>query len=177
MVPPWQPWPLTLACSDDCRSPECLRAVLKQFDVATNPRYAPNQMGLGETFCNIFVWDATRALECEVPHWCGNNGESLPVGKGKELSAAGMIGWLRVFGSDNGWREVPLASARDRANGGFPVVVTWENPSPSKSSHVAMLLPDADGQARIAQAGGSCFFDEPLERGFGRLKVVAFTHD
>jgi len=136
-----------------------------------------NQQGHGETYCNVYVWDATRALECEIPHWCGNNGEALGVGKGHELNAAGVIGWLEVFGSDHGWRRVELASARERANNGFPVVATWRNPSDSKPSHVAMMLPDADGQCRIAQAGGSNFFDDPIERGFGRLKVQCWTHD
>jgi hypothetical protein len=176
-TPPWQPYPIALACSSDCRSPECLRAVLKQFDVGANPRYLPNQQGYGETYCNVYLWDATRALECEIPHWCGDNGEPLQVGKGRELSAAGVIGWLRTFGSANGWREVPLESARDCANRGLPAVATWLNPSPGKPSHVAMLLPDADGQCRIAQAGAACFFDDPLERGFGRLKVACWVHD
>lgn len=174
-VPPWQPAQISLASSEDCRSPECLRACVKQFDAANSLRYTRNQMGLDETFCNVFCWDCTRALECEIPHWCGDRGESLGVGKGRELSAAGMIGWLGMWGAEHGWwLAAGLSEAQPYADKGWPVVVSWLNPH--GTSHVAMLLPSAEGQHHIAQAGAMNFYDEPIGLGFGRLPVQCWVH-
>jgi hypothetical protein len=168
----WEPYPLRLACSHDCRSQQCLGLVLAQFDVEKNARYRPEADG--RTWCNLYVWDATRALECEVPHWVSTTGAPCRVGAGRELSAAGVIGWLRVFGAEHGWQLLTDPSeAAAHAEAGRPVVVTWEAPA-SRSSHVAMLMPPADGELRIAQAGAQCLFDVPLARGFGGVRPLQF---
>lgn len=178
---PWLPAPLVFACSSDCRSPEALRQVLEQFHVETDERYRPGSFGCPGTRCNFFVWDATRALECEVPHWIDSCGRSVKPGAAgaHELSAAGQIGWLRVYGSDHGWQPVSAPEARALANQGRPVVAAWENPLTEKPSHVAMLLPTPAGEPepRIAQAGASNLFDVPLSRGFGALRVLFWAHD
>jgi hypothetical protein len=178
---PWLPYPLVLACSADCRSPECLRQTLAQFDVEHDERYQPGSFSCPGTRCNIFLWDCTRALECEIPHWVGARGACVPPGTAgaRELSAAGMIGWLKVFGSDHGWYVVAATSARMIANGGRPCVATWENPDREHPSHVAMLLPtpDIDPHPRIAQAGLSNLYDVPLPRGFAALQVQFWAHE
>jgi hypothetical protein len=172
---------LVLACSDDCRSPEALRQTLAQFNVEHDERYQPNLFGCPGTRCNIFLWDATRALEAEVPHWVDNCGRPVKPGSAgaHELSAAGVIGWLRAFGAESGWQPVSAPEARALANQGRPVAVVWENPDHGRSSHVAMLLPTPEGERapRIAQAGAANLFDVPLPRGFGELKVEYFAHD
>lgn len=178
---PWLPVPLVLACSDDCRSAECLRQVLAQFHVEEDERYRPNAFGCPGTRCNIFVWDATRALEAEVPHWVDTCGRSVRPGSrgARELSAAGQIGWLRVFGLEHGWQPVSTSDARALANQGRPVIATWTNPLDTKPSHVAMVLPTpaAEDEPRIAQAGALNAFDVPLSRGFGALRVEYWAHD
>ena len=181
-TPPWLPAPLALACSDDCRSPECLRQTLAQFHVETDERYQPGSFGCPGTRCNFLTWDATRAMECEIPHWVDNSGTGVKHHSrgAHELSAAGTIGWLRVFGSDHGWQSVSSPEARALANKGRPVVATFENPDPALSSHVAMLLPTSESETepRIAQAGAANLFDVPLSRGFGRGKRIEFwAHD
>jgi hypothetical protein len=180
-IAPWLPVNLDLACSADCRSPECLRRVLNQFDLVNGERYKPGTFKCSGTRCNIFVWDATRALECEIPHWVDNNGCTVrPAAPGShELSALGQIGWLRVFGDEYGWHKITLPEGRLLANKGCPVVVTWTNPNENQSSHVAMLLPTPNNEPipHIAQAGRDNFFDGPITRGFGRLKVEVWTHD
>ena len=174
----WEPWPLTLACSSDCRSPDCLRACVGQFDVEHNPRYRRDE--LGHTYCNCALWDFTRALECEIPHWVSGTGAPVPVGKGRELTAPGMIMWLRVYGDEYGWKSLTDPSeAMAHAAAGRPVVVAWENPKITGTgqrapSHVAIMLPPVDGQARIAQAGADNFFDGPVERGFGKLRDLLY---
>lgn len=178
---PWLPVPLVIACSDDCRSPECLRQVLAQFHVEEDERYKPHAFGCPGTRCNIFVWDATRALEAEVPHWIGEGGARVPPGtKGaRELSAAGMIGWLMMYGQANGWQAVATPEARALANQGRPVIAAWVNPLTDHPSHVAMLLPTPDGEreVRIAQAGAVNLWDRPLHEGFGPYRVQYWAHD
>src|SRR5438067_1564270 len=84
---PWKPTSPPLTNGSDNRSAANYAAVVKQFDVANNGRYTPNQQGKGETYCNIFLWDVTRALACEVPHWVDADGNPSAVGIGKELNA------------------------------------------------------------------------------------------
>lgn len=137
------------------RSPEALRAVLAQFQVETSPRYRP---GDGSTYCNIFMWDATRALGCEVPHWVGEEGDR------RELNCNNTVGWLELHGPAAGWREVKDAeTAGIHASAGGPALVIWRNPAPGKPGHVAMFLPSSGVEPRIAQAGARCLFDVPLD--------------
>jgi len=51
--------------SVNARSVSSYNAVIDQFGVDRNPRYAPHD---GLTFCNIFVSDVTRAMEAPIPH-------------------------------------------------------------------------------------------------------------
>lgn len=177
-TPPWLPAPLVLACSADCRSPECLRQVLAQFDVEHDERYKPDTFGCPGTRCNIATTDFTRALECEIPHVVDNNGHPVKFGSpgSHEMTALGMIGWLRVFGSDNGWQAVAAPSARILANQGRPVVVAWTHPNPAASSHIAVLLPTPDGEPepRVAAAGRVNVFDKPLSSSFGHAKPLEY---
>ena len=41
------------------------------------------------------VWDVTKAMGAEIPHWVDNNGNRVGVGQGRELSANGTADWLR----------------------------------------------------------------------------------
>lgn len=153
------PAPTPVTCGSLCRSPEHLRMVLAQFDVVSNPRYQPRA---GATFCNIFVWDCTRALAAEIPHWLN----------GRELNANELVAWLYREGRHFDWWKVDAPEARAAADAGRPVVATWRNPVPTKSGHVAMILPGG----RIAQAGARCLFDVPLVEGFGQLAVEFWAH-
>lgn len=154
------------------RSPEALRAVLAQFNVESSPRYQPKRGADGKltTFCNIFMWDATRALMAEIPHWVGEEGDR------RELNCNNTLGWLELHGPAAGWRETkdPLVAAAHASNGG-PAIVIWRNPS-GGPGHVAMLLPSSGTEVRIAQAGARCLFDVPLDE-FGVVHGRRyFTH-
>lgn len=164
----------------DNRSAENYLRTLKQFEVETNPRYVRGHDGNPangqETYCNIFLWDATKAMSCEVPHWVDPaTGVEVPMGKGKELSANGVCDWFTTHGLKFDWMMCGRKKAMERATRGFPTVVLWKNPG--GIGHVAMVLPGMDF-THIAQAGASNFFDDRLEKGFGGVGPLMFyTHD
>jgi hypothetical protein len=163
-----EPWevitPRWSSGSLPARSSQVYEQILAQFDVEHASRYAPKS---GITFCNIFVWDATKALGCELPHWWYRD----------ELSANGLSDWLTKYGANHGWMKVDSDHARQRANAGFPVVAVWKNPG-AGSGHIAMVRPSGEeGQLHIAQAGASNHADIPITTGFGLLPVTLWSHD
>lgn len=150
------------------RSARALKAVVAQFCVETNPRYEVRDTsgdGRADTFCNIFLWDCTTALRCEIPHWW----------QGSELSANATIDWLVAWGREHGWRECSHEQAVEAADAGRPAVPTWK--SSAGSGHVAILLPSRLGTPMIAQAGRRNLFDAPLRAGFGTRPLRYWTHD
>lgn len=179
LVDAWKPYPLVFTCDAASRSRENLLKAVAQFDVEHNPRYTPRAVdatGHQYTFCNIFLWDVTRALLAEIPHWVdGVTKAPTTVGaKGAvELSANGVAQWLdtkaRAF---SGWTEVlnPRV-ARAHAYAGGPACVAWWNHT--GIGHVAVVMPSPDsdvGVTYIAQSGGTNFEYGPLTKGFGRIQ-------
>lgn len=158
------------------RSPDAYKQVAKQFEVETNPRYVKGHSGGSETYCNIFLWDVTKAMGCEVPHWVDvATGVEVPMGKGKELSANGVCDWFKTHALKFDWMPCGVGQARKRASAGYPTVVLWKNPG--GIGHVAMVLPGKDF-THIAQAGSNNFFDLDLTKGFGSVGPLEFyTHD
>src|SRR5262249_33697365 len=130
--------------------------VINQFAVDTNPRYQPRG---GNTYCNIFAWDVTRAMGAEIPHWVDGNGN--PAGGGapgaRELDANGGHRGLETQGPRSGWREVSAAEAQQRATQGPPAVASWNNPG--GIGHIAVVRPGelTNRGPAIAQAGASNF--------------------
>ena len=164
----WRPVKAPLRGSPTARSGAVLLDVLAQFRVTEAARYRPTGR---DTWCNIYVWDSTLALGCEVPHWYDvNTGDPAPMGKGNEMSANVMCDWLAD--KRHGWLPLSRADAVARASFGFPVVLAWKNPGRG-ASHVAMLLPDGS----IAQAGRTCLWQAPVAHGFGRYAPICFTHN
>lgn len=158
------------------RSAEAYKSVVKQFQVETNPRYVKGHSGGKETYCNILLWDATKAMGCEVPHWVDEaTGVEVPMGKGQELSANGVCTWFSTHALKFGWMQCSKQKAMERATAGFPTVVLWRNAG--GIGHVAMVLPGTDF-THIAQAGSNNFFDQDLIKGFGSVgPLMFFTHD
>lgn len=159
---PWKPVLLRIL-SNASRSPKSYVGACAQFDVAKNPRYVGDVRG---TYCNIFVWDCTRALGCEVPHWTSGK-----VGIGKEMRTPDMRAWLQD--EKNGWKCRTKEDAIASANFGFPTIMSWEPTEPG-IGHVAMLLPDG----LIAQAGRHNLWKATPEEGFGKklAQVLYFSH-
>ncbi|MFZ5826289.1 MAG: hypothetical protein ACOY94_18505 [Bacillota bacterium] len=166
------------------RSASAYNNVIDQFAVENNPRYAirdSNGDGYDDTFCNIFVWDVTKAMGAEVPHWVYPDGTVAEAGaKGAyELNANGVFDWMKNHGSENGWRVVTAEEAQAFANDGKPVVATWHNPT-GGAGHVAMVRPGSysatDGPS-IAQAGSQNVGDASLKQGFGNRVPLYYVHD
>jgi hypothetical protein len=159
------------------RDSNIYNAALNQFGVETNPRYKPRN---NNTYCNIYVWDATRAMNAEIPHWVDANGNPMDVGKGRELNANGVVAWLRNHGNDHGWHAVSAEEAQSHANKGAPAVVVWANPNPGQSGHVAMVRPgeySVDKGPNIAQAGANNYNHTSVSQTFGDRKVTYYVHD
>jgi hypothetical protein len=136
--------------------------VINQFAVEENPRYKPRRNGPYYTYCNIFVWDVTRAMGAMVPHWVGEDGKPIdpwPTDQGWVLSdpsrwmgANDTIGWLDEHGPQYGWREVSAEEAQDLANLGHPTVASVYEPH--DAGHIGIVRPGEmlNGPA-LAQAG------------------------
>lgn len=143
------------------RSAELYRQVINQFHVETNPRYEVNKKGHGDTYCNIFLWDVTRAMGAEIPHYVDPQTKEpvyYPnVSGARELTANATYNWLAEKGAQYGWREVTAEQAQLLANQGRPVVTAKKNPS--GHGHVQVVCPSADGAydprrgVTVAQAG------------------------
>lgn len=141
------------------RSAPNYRAVIDQFNVEGNERYRVNKNGKGDTYCNIFAWDVTRAMGAEVPHFITANGvPTEAAGAGiRELDANGVNDWLNTYGAQYGWRKASPEEAQQYANQGMPAVTSWKNSS--GHGHLQVVSPSRNGAydpqkgVTIAQAG------------------------
>jgi hypothetical protein len=171
----WKTATPSITSDETNRTPELYLRVVDQFPVTTHERYRRGHAGGNETYCNIFCSDVTLAMNAPIPHWVDGGGNPCPVGKGTELSANGVIDWLVQHGPRYGWKVSGLKDALAYAQSGKPVVCAWRNVN-GKPGHVAMMLPTTPGP-RIAQAGGTNFFDKPMASGFGQLPVSLYVHE
>lgn len=160
------------------RSPEAYNEVMEAFEVSTNPRYQPRN---GDTWCNIYVWDVTTAMGCEIPHYY-NKTTGAPMTRSEclknpgtyyEMSASRMTKWLEKYGAQYGWVECDEATAINSANQGMPTVTVGTD-----TGHVAMVAPQKEGETgvMISQAGGRNFEHGKLSNGFGKHPVKYFYH-
>ena len=151
------------------RSLTVYASVIDQFDVQNNPRYAIYN---GNTYCNFFVWDVTRAMGAEIPHWVDSNGQPIPDHRQNtgdhEVSASEMLTWLRTYGSSFGWTKISTASAAQSwANSGKPVIVIGNGGD--NLGHVAIVrtgIEDPQLGPASAQAGLVNFNDKHVFNGF-----------
>jgi len=142
------------------RNQTLYRAVINQFDVENNARYQNNKKGEGDTYCNIFAWDVTRAMGAEIPHYIdAQTGAPAIAGasNAKEMDANQVNDWLNTYGTSYGWVKASAEQAQQYADAGMPAVTSWKNPS--GHGHLQVVSPSTDGQydasrgVAIAQAG------------------------
>lgn len=168
----WEYVTAPLTNGSDNRSAQRLVAVIAQFDVEHNPRYQPVKEKQPDgsfalrTFCKTLVWDVTRALGCEVPHWF----------RGKETTANDLEAWFAGSGRTQGWRQVLGDEAMRLAQQGLPTLPYRR--SATGPGHIGIVVPafPTDIGVQVAQAGAVCFSHGSLDRGFGRVPVKFFTH-
>jgi len=170
----WIPVEAPLKGEPSNRNADTYADVIDQFAVGGNARYQPRD---GNTYCNIFAWDVTKAMGAEIPHWVDGAGNPTSVGQGRELDANGGHLWLQNNGPRHGWREVSAEEAQALANQGHPTVASWHNPG--GIGHIAVVRPGevtGNGPA-IAQAGGTNFNEGHVRDGFGNARPQYFVND
>lgn len=126
--------------ASDQRSPAAYAAAIDQFAVATNARYFPDEGNISRA--HLFVWDVSRAMGCEIPHFI----------RGRQQTLEQTCLWLREKSSAAGWVRVALARGLEHAKSGGPTVVV---PRDTKLSMIGVLRPNTDpsGKPLIAAAG------------------------
>jgi hypothetical protein len=138
----WKAIQAPLQSREGRRSPELYQNVINQFAVGTNPRYEPDAPGKPRG--HIFLWDLSRAMNCEIPHFVG----------AKELTLAQTCDWIRHEGPMRGWMRASADDARAAACQGQLVVAL---PKEVKVKQVAVVLPleetNTDGKPFVAGAG------------------------
>lgn len=171
---PWFPIDAPVHNPPGRRGPQAYRSVLQALDPAGNPRYTARN---GRTFCNIFAWDATRALGAELPHWIFANGDIAPAEAtgAVRINCNGLHRWLREHGARHGWRMAALEEAQAAADRGEPTFALWKNPE-GPHGHMAFLLPGGTGGPRFAQAGERNFLDGSFDDSFRGRTVEYWTH-
>jgi hypothetical protein len=146
------------------RSVEMLTAVLAQFAVGNNPRYDPD--GPGKPRGHIFLWDVSRAMNCEVPHFVG----------AKELSLPQTVDWVRHEGPMRGWVRGGAEEALNAAQSGMLAVAL---PKDIKLKQLAIVLPDLPppgGKPRVAAAGLKKGSNLALNEALGVFVAEYFIH-
>ena len=152
----WKPTTPAVVNTQFNRHPELYRNVVKQFDVEKDERYRPGREG--NTYCNIYVWDVTRAMGAELPFYTDPKTgapREYPDTKGANvMGAKAMDKWLKTHGPTYGWRQATAEQAQMHANSGRPAVA-----SGGDKGHISMVVPSSDGRfdtvrgVAIAQAG------------------------
>ncbi len=146
------------------RSPDAYQLVIDQFAVGHNERYVED--GPGKPRAHIFVWDVTRAMNAEVPHFAGP----------KELSLGQTCDWVRHEGPMRGWLRTEAAAALEAANAGYPVLAL---PKDSRVKLVAVVRPGrpgTDGKPRLAAAAVARGTDLGTFEALGVFAVEYYAH-
>lgn len=161
------------------RNANAYAQVINQFAVNHNGRYRRDGNG---TYCNIFVWDVTRAMNCEIPHWVDRTGDTaVPrAGGAREININAGLDWMEDFGiPHHGWQEVSAQTAQNHANQGRPAVAMWKNRMPGGHGHTAMIRPGSINNRgpATAQAGSINFNQGHMSDGFGDHVPRYFIHN
>ncbi len=147
------------------RSSELYQNVINQFAVGKNPRYEPDAPGRPRG--HIFVWDLSRAMNCEVPHFVG----------AKELTLSQTCDWLRHEGPMRGWVRTAMEDAHAAACAGQMAIAL---PRDIKVKQIAVLLPleekNTDGKPFCAGAGAARGNKLKLNEVLGVFAADFFVH-
>lgn len=161
----WKAVQAPLQSREGKRSKEIYEMLIKQFGLTVNPRYADDAPG--KTRGHIFVWDVSRAMNCEIPHFVG----------AKELSLAQTCDWLRHEGPMRGWKRVTDTDIFEAAESGRLVIAL---PREARTKHIAVVLPQPVPDDHSPRLSGICLKRDinvhPREM-FGAKPVDCFYHD
>jgi hypothetical protein len=147
---------------------------IASLDVEHNPIYQAGYLVAGVTWCNRFLTDATRLLDCEIPFAKAND---------QVIWLAGMpgaaAGWLELHDLSMPQGLVSRETqAIARVELGLPTVAVWSNPKPADHGHVGMVVPTLPPSTgvHVAAAGSHNFQNAAVSRSFGVYVPRYFTH-
>lgn len=152
--------PITSAPGE--RSRRQYERVLLQFAVAHNPRYRED--GPGRPRGHLFVWDVSRAMGCEIPHFTG----------AQELSLAQTMDWVRRDAPDRGWHRLAVDEAFEVADQGQLVIVM---PKEVRLRQLAIVPPQRPAQTPLVTGAGLVTgASRPARELLGSSVLECFTH-
>jgi len=136
------------------RHPMTYAAAMDSFNVETNPRYTPNQLGTNDTYCNKFAHDVMNHANIASP---------LPG-----TDCASIYQSLAVTGHAK-WKEVTYDVAHARALAGIPTVALTKD-------HIAVVRPytgtvSSAKDLVLSQAGRSLYKSKTLNYCWDLTKV------
>lgn len=146
------------------RSPELYELVLKQFAVAHNPRYRGE--GPDRSRAHIFIWDVTRAMNAEVPHFQG----------ARELTLAQTAEWVRHDALMLGWKRADQATALASAQNGSPVLALPRDLKLKFLALVCPVPPGPDGRPLVAGAARKPGVNLTIQEALGVFTADYFVH-
>lgn len=158
----WKAVKAPLSSREGARSRERYEQVVAQFAVGHNPRYAEDAPGKPRG--HIFVWDVSRAMQCEIPHFVG----------AKELTLVQTCDWLRHEGPMRGWLKIGTDDAFAMADKGLLVVAM---PKELRLRHMAIVLPQDEAMhPLLTGAGLSIGVNVPPMKMVGANLLECFYH-
>ncbi|MBL8934088.1 MAG: hypothetical protein JNM69_06035 [Archangium sp.] len=158
----WRALKAPFTSKEGKRTKEAYEQAFKQFAIGFNDRY--DEDAPGKPRGHIYVWDVSRAMNCEIPHFAG----------ARELSLAQTVDWLKHEGPMRGWLKVPELDAPGLANKGLMVVVI---PREVKLRQMAIVTPqDPKGGLLLTGAGLVVGADVPLREMLGTAVVDCYYH-
>lgn len=145
------------------RSKRALLNAVAQFAAGHNPRYAPDAKGASRA--HIFVWDVSRAMGCEIPHFL----------QGRELNLAQTVDWMKMTSQTRGWRKLMLDNAlKEVEQGNLGIVV----PKDPRRKLIAVLRPrGSDGALRVAAAVPDKGNELTCREALGTEDIEVYVHD
>ncbi|MGV3620156.1 MAG: hypothetical protein ACO1OB_05040 [Archangium sp.] len=159
----WKAVPAPLQSVQGKRSEALYASVVKQFGVTVNPRYEEDAPGKGRG--HIFVWDVSRAMNCEIPHFVG----------AKELSLVQTCDWLRHEGPMRGWKRANDYELLEGTSRGWMVVVM---PKDRSIRQIAIVAPQKDeGKPRLTGVGLIRSDSATAKEMFGSNPLECFYHE
>lgn len=161
----WKAVQAPLQSREGKRSRELYEVLLKQFGVLVNPRYAEDAPG--KLRGHIFVWDVSRAMNCEIPHFVG----------AKELTLAQTCDWVRHEGPMRGWKRVLGDDVFTVANEGKLVVAL---PREARTKFVCVVQPQErsdDGAPRLTGIALQRAVDAHPRDMFGARAIDCYYHE
>jgi hypothetical protein len=158
----WRALKAPFTSKEGKRTKESYEQAYKQFAIGFNDRY--DEDAPGKPRGHIYVWDVSKAMGCEIPHFAG----------ARELTLVQTIDWLRHEGPMRGWLKIAETEAANHANKGMMVVVI---PRDMKVRQIAIVAPhDAKGGLLVTGAGLVIGANLPLRDMLGTAVVDCYYH-